>query len=308
MIRSLSWSRLAALAIFICGFASVAKAEENETFRTMYQAKKAIHEALAAGAEKKEPYALELARLYYRAADVERGAEESDPETYASFAKEALHFAKAAKKKAKTGAYITYERKYAVQPGTPASVAKYREELARHELDFFQFNVQYRKYDDYEKAAACKLAMEEANEEIREFREPLNIEAALKNVKGCVADLRNYRVPTIEFDTGKATLRNAEDPILKRSLMTLQETPWTEVSIEGHTDNEGTDAQNLGLSQRRSATIKGWLEKNGVVASRLKTKGFGERKPVASNETDAGKQTNRRTEFINTGKLYETKK
>jgi len=72
-------------------------------------------------------------------------------------------------------------------------------------------------------------------------------------------------------------------------------------SVEGHTDSIGTDAANLSLSEARAAAVKEYLIAQGVPTVRLATTGHGESNPVGSNETDEGRQRNRRVELINLG-------
>ncbi len=71
--------------------------------------------------------------------------------------------------------------------------------------------------------------------------------------------------------------------------------------IEGHTDNTGTDAYNQDLSERRAAAVRRYLAGRGVAGARLETVGSGESKPRQPNETDQGRQRNRRVEVINLG-------
>jgi len=70
------------------------------------------------------------------------------------------------------------------------------------------------------------------------------------------------------------------------------------VSVEGHTDTTGVPAKNLDLSKRRAASVAKYLVGKGVEAKRLKSNGFGQTKPIASNDTDEGKGQNRRVEFV----------
>ena len=72
-------------------------------------------------------------------------------------------------------------------------------------------------------------------------------------------------------------------------------------SIEGHTDSVGSDQYNMGLSARRATVVAEYLTSSGVPAQRLESVGRGESNPVASNESDDGRQRNRRVELINLG-------
>ena len=69
------------------------------------------------------------------------------------------------------------------------------------------------------------------------------------------------------------------------------------VTIEGHTDADGSDAHNLDLSQRRAEAVVRWLTERGLAPSRLRSAGKGENEPIADNTTRAGKQLNRRVEI-----------
>jgi outer membrane protein OmpA-like peptidoglycan-associated protein len=71
--------------------------------------------------------------------------------------------------------------------------------------------------------------------------------------------------------------------------------------IEGHTDSTGSDGYNQDLSQRRAAAVRSYLEGRGVQDGRLEARGLGESRPRQPNETEAGRQRNRRVEVINVG-------
>ena len=83
---------------------------------------------------------------------------------------------------------------------------------------------------------------------------------------------------------------------LRQLAQSLQRYPGTEVLIVGHTDDRGADAYNLTLSQRRADSAKGYLVSMGIPSDRIRTAGRGESEPVGSNETEAGRQQNRRVE------------
>jgi outer membrane protein OmpA-like peptidoglycan-associated protein len=83
---------------------------------------------------------------------------------------------------------------------------------------------------------------------------------------------------------------------LRQLAQSLQRYPGTEVLIVGHTDNVGSDAYNMGLSQRRADAARSYLVSMGVPGERIRTSGRGESEPVGSNETETGRQQNRRVE------------
>ena len=102
----------------------------------------------------------------------------------------------------------------------------------------------------------------------------------------------------VEFELDSATLLPESDGVLTEVMKILQKHPeFTKVSIEGHTDSKGTDAYNQVLSRRRAATVLEWLASRGIQRKRLVSKGFGESRPVDTNDTEAGRQNNRRVEF-----------
>lgn len=103
----------------------------------------------------------------------------------------------------------------------------------------------------------------------------------------------------ILFSSGSDEIRAESTPTLKEIGTMLKEHPELRVSIEGHTDNVGEEAANQDLSKRRAASVKAYLmEKYSIEDARLQSQGFGETKPVDSNDTPEGRQNNRRVELI----------
>ena len=100
------------------------------------------------------------------------------------------------------------------------------------------------------------------------------------------------------FDFNKATLRPTGKAKLDKDAEMLKTYADINVEIAGYTDSIGTAKYNMGLSKRRAATVKKYLESKGIAASRMTTKGFGETKPIASNKTAAGRAENRRVEIL----------
>lgn len=102
----------------------------------------------------------------------------------------------------------------------------------------------------------------------------------------------------VHFDFDKASLRPEGKPILDEAAKILNENPDVTVQVQGYTDGIGTVEYNLGLSDRRAATVKDYLVSQGVASSRLTTKGFGKSDPVATNDTEEGRAQNRRVELV----------
>lgn len=100
------------------------------------------------------------------------------------------------------------------------------------------------------------------------------------------------------FDFDKATLRPQAGPKLDHAADVMNEHPGIKLSIQGHTDNVGTDAYNQKLSERRAQAVFDHLVGKGINASRLMTTGYGESRPAVSNDTAEGREQNRRTELI----------
>jgi outer membrane protein OmpA-like peptidoglycan-associated protein len=98
------------------------------------------------------------------------------------------------------------------------------------------------------------------------------------------------------FDTNSATLQSASQSNLSSLAKTLNKYDDTVIRIDGHTDAQGADDYNLGLSDRRAQSVKSSLVDLAVVPGRMFTFGYGETRPVASNDTSDGRQLNRRVE------------
>lgn len=112
---------------------------------------------------------------------------------------------------------------------------------------------------------------------------------------------RNLTLKNIFFDTNMATLLPKSLVELDVLLALMMENPTLKIEIQGHTDNTGSDAQNMSLSDARAKAVYNYLIEKNIEAERLQFKGYGRNKPIASNATPDGRQQNRRTSFIVTG-------
>ncbi|MES2429449.1 MAG: OmpA family protein [Bacteroidota bacterium] len=98
------------------------------------------------------------------------------------------------------------------------------------------------------------------------------------------------------FESGKATLKDEAFPVLDELVEYLKRKDDERVEIGGHTDNVGTAAKNLVLSQDRANTVRAYLLTKGIAPDRVTAKGYGLTQPIAENDTDEGRAINRRTE------------
>ena len=102
----------------------------------------------------------------------------------------------------------------------------------------------------------------------------------------------------ITFDTNEAYIKSSFQPVVVSIAKVLKEYDKTLIQVNGYTDNTGTNAINLPLSQRRANAVADFLKVQGVAANRIIATGYGAANPIASNATAAGREQNRRVEIV----------
>jgi outer membrane protein OmpA-like peptidoglycan-associated protein len=210
---------------------------------------------------------------------------------------DALHYAYLASKQAETGeARIKEDRA--------------RDEIARGETDRTKVLLEARTRDAQDateaaraeqaraqaatqEALAAKAAADEARAKNEDMQRQLAELQAKQTDRGMVLTLGD-----VLFDTGAATLKPGADSVMNRVSEFMTKNTDTKVLIEGHTDSRGSDEYNELLSQRRAAAVRDALAARGVDRSRVEAVGKGEGFPVASNDSPAGRQQNRRVEIV----------
>lgn len=131
---------------------------------------------------------------------------------------------------------------------------------------------------------------------------PIRIAGGGRDLYDRLASEGRVSTQGIYFDVNSAIIRPESTGTLKEIGTMLQAHPELRISIEGHTDSDGDDAFNLDLSERRAASVKIYLvDTFDVRPDRLEAEGFGESRPVESNDTAEGKQQNRRVELVRLG-------
>jgi outer membrane protein OmpA-like peptidoglycan-associated protein len=127
------------------------------------------------------------------------------------------------------------------------------------------------------------------NADYQEFEKDVE----LKKIEiGAAIVLRN-----IFFDFDKASIRPESANELDRLIKLLNENPSLKIELGSHTDSKGSDDYNMKLSDNRSKSVVDYLIAKGISSGRLVAKGYGETKPIDTNDTEEGRQNNRRSEF-----------
>ena len=128
--------------------------------------------------------------------------------------------------------------------------------------------------------------------------EPVVVEEPKPTVQEAVEEINKSFKADALFDFDSAKIRPDAIPILDKAVAWLNEFPTVKGVIEGHTDSRGSEEYNQGLSERRAKAVYDYLVDKGINKFRLTYKGYGESRPVATNETDEGRQLNRRIVLV----------
>lgn len=170
--------------------------------------------------------------------------------------------------------WINEEKAFDVPKGVPAG----------YEMNQLQFEVHHTNYKD---------------EQYGIYISNIKVAKGVPDNRHKLIEEGKFSTTAILFDRNAAIIRPESGGVLKEIATVLNEYKDVRIKIIGHTDSDGSDVDNLALSQKRSAAIKDALAKDfGIDAARIDTDGKGEAQPVADNKTKEGKALNRRVEFI----------
>jgi len=192
--------------------------------------------------------------------------------------------------------YAYLAKRHAQAGEARAAEAHSRQEIARGNQERDQIILQARNREAANAQASAEAAKNQAaaaQAQLASTQQQLADLQAKQTDRGVVVTLGD-----VLFDTGKSTLKPGAMSSINRLATFLSQNPNTKVLIEGHTDSVGSDDYNIGLSERRARAVATELESRGIADSQIQTLGRGKDMPVASNDTAAGRQQNRRVEIV----------
>lgn len=198
-------------------------------------------------------------------------------------AERAVRAAEEPQKSEKVTEHLTYLASNKVKIARSLASARYEEDqlnTLREQRQQVQLNARTRE------ARAAESRAQSLAQELADLKEK-------KTDRGTIFTLGDAL-----FSTGKADLKPGAQASFDRLATVLKDSPDRKIVIEGHTDSTGAEDFNLALSQRRADAVKSYLTSQGVPAERMTAVGKGEGFPVASNDTNSGRQQNRRVEVI----------
>jgi len=166
-----------------------------------------------------------------------------------------------------------------------------------------------RRENDAQRAAAQAALDRVANDNQKLEKEKVELRSQLLLQFNTILQTRDtargliVNMSDVIFDTGKSSLRPGAREKLAKVAGIISGHPGLSLEIEGHTDSVGSDESNLKLSEQRGGSVRDYLLGQGMAVGSVSSKGLGEAKPVATNDTAEGRQQNRRVEIVISGDI-----
>ncbi len=186
------------------------------------------------------------------------------------------------------------DRRAAERAKAEADTARQQAEAARAAAEAQQASLQAQTAAAQQAAQAAERDKEETR--ARLMRQLNQVLQTRESARGLIVDM-----PDVLFDTGKYTLKPGARERLAKVAGILLAYPGLQVQVEGHTDNVGSDEYNQTLSEQRAGSVRDYLTQQGVSRDSISAAGFGKTQPVASNDSAAGRQQNRRVDLVVSG-------
>jgi outer membrane protein OmpA-like peptidoglycan-associated protein len=198
------------------------------------------------------------------------------------------------------------ERAAAERARSEADTARSQAEADRQRAEAERQRAEAALRDAEAEASRAQGVAAQAEREKAELRDRLRQQLSViletrETARGLIVNLSD-----VLFDTAQATLKPGAREKLARVSGILSSHPDLKIEVEGHTDSVGTDDYNQNLSLRRADSVRSYLVAQHITPQSITTKGFGEQQPVATNDTAAGRQRNRRVELVVSGEVIGT--
>jgi outer membrane protein OmpA-like peptidoglycan-associated protein len=313
---------------------------DTKTPLDLAQARNAVRIATWAGAESNAPESFQKAKMLLNDAETLQLKDESKKKisTAAREAVQAAEDARLVSLKRQEEARLAAERQSAAEREAAARAqadqqaklraeadaaqrleierrarAEAEERAAREKAEVARLEADRARADANRSAEEARLAQQKATDATaRAEQEKAALRADLMKQLSLILETRDsargliVNMSDVLFDTGQHTLKpGAREKLAKVSGIVLAH-PGLSLEVEGHTDSVGTDDSNQSLSERRAESVKSYLTQQGIPSASIKARGFGEALPVASNDSSAGRQQNRRVELIVSGEPIGT--
>lgn len=201
---------------------------------------------------------------------------------------------------ARTAAIAEAERKR-----SEAEQSRVEAEQKRGEAEAQSEQLRQQIVEERTRTAQTQTELAAAREELSQrdaaSRERIEaMQSALSKLASTRTSERGFIVtlPGLFFDTGKSVLKTGARNTLAKIAEQLRMNEDTSIAVEGHTDSVGSEASNQTLSEKRATAVRDYLVSRGVPAARITMSGLGETAPIATNDTAAGRQQNRRVELV----------
>lgn len=184
---------------------------------------------------------------------------------------------------------VELARQQALATAREAEIAQQQAEARAKELEALRQQSEARMRE----LEQARTTAEQAAAQNQKLQEQLAQLQARQTERGLELTLSS-----VLFDFDKATLLSGAERRLAPLVDFLKSNPTRQVTIEGHTDSRGSDAYNRQLSQQRADAVRAWFAQNGINPDRIVARGMGESYPITTNDTEAGRQENRRVAII----------
>jgi outer membrane protein OmpA-like peptidoglycan-associated protein len=188
-----------------------------------------------------------------------------------------------------------------------------RNRLAASDANQAAANAQQGQRDAESESARSRLAAANSDQQLQQaVREREELRARLLVQFNAILETRDtarglvVNMSDVLFDSAKFTLRPAAREKLAKISGIILGYPTLSLAIEGNTDSVGGDSYNQQLSENRAGSVRDYLTSQGIPAASMTARGFGKTQPVASNDTSAGRQQNRRVELVVSGEVIGT--